>query len=63
MLIIKSVEDEQRCTSFWGNNTFVLTREEVEALLNGKTLGDPDFDEYGTFITMEDEKGEEDETR
>lgn len=63
MLIIKNAEDDRKCTSCWRNNKFVLTREEVEALLDGKTLGDPDFDEYGTFITMEDEKGEEDETR
>lgn len=40
----------------YGNHTFVLTKEEVLSLLEGKVLGDPDFDEYGTFITMEKEE-------
>ena len=57
MLIIKNEEDEKQCTSRWGNELFVLTIEEVIALLQGKTLGDPNFDEYGTFIRMET-KGE-----
>ena len=54
MLIIETEDDRKRCTSFWGNHRFLLTKEEVNALLSGKTLGDPDFDEYGTFIKMED---------
>lgn len=44
------------CTSKWVNNRFVLTREEVAALLDGKVLADPDFDEYGTFIELEELK-------
>ena len=59
MLIIKNTEDEQKCMSPWGDNTFILTREEVEALLDGKTLGDPNFNEYGTFITMEDDSDDQ----
>ena len=58
MIIIKNKEDEKLCTSCWGNNFVELTREEVIALLQGKTLGDPNFNEYGTFIRMET-KGEE----
>lgn len=30
--------------------------KEVLALLKGEVLGDPDFEEYGTFITMEKEE-------
>ena len=53
MLIIRSEEVEQECTSRWGNHYFELTKEEIIALLQGKTLGDPGFSEYGTFISME----------
>ena len=58
MLIIENDTDEKRCISPYrnGNHTFVLTKEEVLALLEGKVLGDPDFDEYGTFIAMEKEE-------
>ena len=56
MLIIKNDTDKERCMSYYGNHMFVLTKEEVLALLEGKVLGDPDFDEYGTFITMEKEE-------
>ena len=55
MLIIKNNTDKKKCMSVFGNNEFVLTKEEVLALLEGKVLGDPDFNEYGTFITMKKE--------
>ena len=61
MLIIKNDTDKKKCMSVFGNNEFVLTKEEVLALLEGKVLGDPNFDEYGTFITMK--KEDIDETR
>ena len=61
MLIIKNNTDKKKCMSAFGDNEFVLTKEEVLALLEGKVLGDPDFDEYGTFITMK--KEDTDETR
>lgn len=61
MLIIKNDADKKKCMSAFGDNEFVLTEEEVLALLEGKVLGDPDFDEYGTFITMK--KEDIDETR
>ena len=56
MLIIKNDTDKKKCMSAFGDNEFVLTKEEVLALLEGKVLGDPGFDEYGTFITMEKEE-------
>lgn len=55
MLIIKNDTDKKKCISAFGNNEFILTKEEVLALLEGKVLGDPDFDEYGTFIAMKKE--------
>ena len=59
MLIIKNDADKKKCMSAFGDNEFVLTKEEVLALLEGKVLGDPDFNEYGTFITMEKEDTDE----
>ena len=59
MLIIKNDADKKKCMSAFGDNEFVLTKEEVLALLEGKVLGDPDFDEYGTFITMKKEDVDE----
>ena len=56
MLIIENDTDKKRCMSAFGDNEFILTKEEVLALLEGKVLGDPNFDEYGTFITMEKEE-------
>ena len=56
MLIIENDTDKKKCMSAFGDNEFVLTKKEVLALLEGKVLGDPNFDEYGTFITMEKEK-------
>ena len=61
MLIIENDADKKRCMSAFGDNEFILSKDEVLALLEGKVLGDPDFDEYGTFITME--KEDTDETR
>lgn len=52
MKIIKNKSDKESCISYWGNELFELTREEIEALLNGEMLGNPDMDEYGTFIVM-----------
>lgn len=58
MMIIKDAYDRELCVSHWRNQTFKLTREEVKALLDGKMLGDPDFDEYGIFIVMEDDEND-----
>ena len=38
MLIIKTEEDRERCTSCYGNHTIELTMEEVVALFAGATL-------------------------
>lgn len=40
MLIIKTAEDRERCTSCYGNIIVELTMEEVVALFSGATLGD-----------------------
>jgi hypothetical protein len=56
MLIIENDTDKKRCMAIFGNNEFVLTKKEVLALLEGKVLGDPNFEEYGTFITMKKEE-------
>lgn len=54
MLIIRTEEDREVCTSVWGNRTISLTREEIMALLIGEVLGDPNFNEYGIFVKMEE---------
>ena len=56
MLIIENDTDKKRCMSAFGDSEFVLTKEEVLALLEGKILGDPAPHEYGTFIAMEKEE-------
>lgn len=61
MLIVENDTDKKRCMSAYGDQEFILTKKEVLALLEGKVLGDPDFDEYGTSIVME--KEDTDETR
>lgn len=58
MIIIKNEEDEKQCTSPYGNHYFELSMDEIVALLQGKTLGDPSFSEYGTFISMEVERND-----
>lgn len=54
MLVIKTEEDRERCTSCYGNININLTMEEVVALFTGATLGDPNFNAYGVFIRLED---------
>lgn len=55
MLIINNEDEKKACTSPYGNQTFYLHRKEIDALLNGKTLGDPTYDEYGTFVRLYEE--------
>lgn len=59
MLIIENDMDKKRCMSAYGDQKFILTKKEVLALLEGRVLGDPNFNEYGTFITMEKEDTDE----
>ncbi len=48
-------EDEVNAnTSCYGNQTFVLSVQDIMALLNGKTLAGMVNDEYGIFIKMEE---------
>lgn len=54
MIIIKNEQDRQECISPWGNQRIELSREEIYALLAGETLGNPNYDEYGLFIKMEE---------
>ena len=55
MKICNTETDIQDCLSCYGNMFYELTREEIMALLDGKTLADPDFDEYGVVINMKGE--------
>lgn len=54
MKVYSKGDDMSECKSGYGNSYFTLTRDEVMALLNGFVLADPDWDEYGTFISMEE---------
>lgn len=38
----------------YGTAHFVITREQIQDLLDGKYLVDPEPDEYGTFISLEE---------
>lgn len=50
---MQDADNDRDCYSSHGNETFILTKEEIQALLDGKVLADPDQCEYGTFITIE----------
>ena len=53
--IICNNEDEIKSNeSCWGNQTFVISKKDIRALLDGKTLAAMVNDEYGIFITMGD---------
>lgn len=51
MMIIKTEQDREECTSCWGNEVVELTKEEIYALLAGETLRNPNFNEYGLFLS------------
>lgn len=53
-MVIKTKEDKDMCTSDYGNLVFTLTIDDLIAIVQGYTLGDPDFDEYGVFIKLID---------
>ena len=51
--IIENTEQAQKEYGYmWGEDTFYLTREMIEALLNGKCVAG-DNGEYVTFIVLE----------
>lgn len=41
--------------SCWGNQTFIISAEDIAALLEGKTLTGMVNDEYGIFISIDKE--------
>lgn len=46
-------EINENC-SCWGNDFYTISKEDIEALLHGKTLHVMVNDEYGVFINMEE---------
>ena len=51
--IICNNEEEVKSNEWcFGNTTFELSTEDIEALLKGKTLAAMVADEYGVFIKM-----------
>ena len=60
MKTMKIFESEQEaenagCYSSYGNFVYRLNKEQIQALLDGKMLADPEPDEYGIIILMEKE--------
>ena len=52
--VICSTEEEVNAhVSCYGNEYFMITREDIEALLAGKILAGDVGGEYGVFIMME----------
>ena len=54
-IICNNKEEVKSNESCWGNITFELSKEDIVALLEGKTLAG-DTGEYGIFIMMESKK-------
>lgn len=54
MKVYDKDDDMEECTSPYGNRSLFITKEQVQALLDGKVLADDEFDEYGIFIELED---------
>lgn len=53
MKVYDKDDDMAECTSPYGNRSLFVTKEQVQALLDGKVLADDHFDEYGIFIELE----------
>ena len=53
MKVYDKDDDMAGCTSPYGNRSLFVTKEQVQALLDGKVLADDHFDEYGIFIELE----------
>lgn len=51
----KQEAENAGCYSPYGNFVYRLTKEQIQALLDGKILADPEPDEYGIIILMEKE--------
>lgn len=54
-IICNTQEEANMHASCYGNTYFTITREEIEALLAGKVLAGDVDDEYGVFISLEEE--------
>lgn len=54
MKVYDKDDDMAECISPYGNRSLFITKEQIQALLDGKVLADDEFDEYGTFIELED---------
>lgn len=54
MKVYDKDDDMAECTSPYGNRLLFVTKEQIQALLDGKVLADDEFDEYGIFIELED---------
>ena len=57
MCIIESENDEEEFSKdYYGNDYFTITKNDIEALLEGKTLAGVVNDEYCVFIELDKEK-------
>lgn len=52
-LKVCEIDEVCRRSSIFGNSFFTITKEQLEALKEGKVLYD--IDEYGTFIALEED--------
>lgn len=52
-IICNNEEEIRSHESCWGNQTFIISKEVIAALLEGKTLTAMVNDEYSVFIKME----------
>lgn len=52
-LKVCEIDEVCRRASIFGNGFFTITKEQLEALKEGKVLYD--IDEYGTFIALEED--------
>ena len=46
----------KECSSPYGNISLFITKDQIQALLDGKVLADDNFDEYGIFIELDNTK-------
>lgn len=55
----KQEAENAGCYSPYGNFVYRLTKEQIQALLDGKMLADPEPDEYGIIILMDEEDSDD----
>lgn len=54
-IVCSTKEEAYKYSSCYGNTYFIITREDIEALLAGKILAGDVAGEYGVFISMDKE--------